>query len=315
MGVPKKNLDAEGAVARIKQNAGGCSLRERKTGFVDIFRSTPAKTVCPNFYVLAHASGCAFSPRCSYCYLKSSFWFMKESEAFTNVEKMAREIRNWIARDDLESYVLNTGNLSDSLSFEEARPLILRLTELFREEAEKKGRKHALLLVTKGGMRQCEPLLETESCRNVILSFSVNNANAARKHEKGAPSVHDRMGAARRLKEKGWRIRIRIDPMIKGFDYGEIAGRVGRLAPELVTLGCLRAESNLPRFAGKDLFAELETPSDNGGMARYPAKQRLALYRQAAEILRGACPVGLCEETADIWEALRLDAGNCNCVA
>lgn len=298
----------------IKNNAGGCVLRERKTGFVDIFRSTPTGTVCPNFYVLAHANGCAFSPRCTYCYLKSSFWFLKQDQAFTNVNKMTTEIRNWIARDNLESYMLNMGNLSDSLAFEEKRPLILRLTEIFREEAEKKDRKHTLLLVTKGGARECGPLFETESCRNVILSFSVNNPAAARKLEKGAAPVRDRIEAARRLKKKGWRIRIRIDPMIKGFDYREIAGRVKILAPERVTLGTLRAESNLPRFAGKGLFAELETPSNRTGLARYPGNQRLALYRQAVEILSGSCPIGLCEETPDIWKALRLDTDcNCNC--
>ena len=45
------------------------TLRKRKTRFVEIFRTTPAKTVCPNFFVLTHANGCAFTPECSYCFL------------------------------------------------------------------------------------------------------------------------------------------------------------------------------------------------------------------------------------------------------
>ncbi len=143
-----------------KRGRLACQHRERKSKFVDIFRTTPVNTVCPNFYVLAHADGCSFAPQCSYCYLKSSFWFLRSPEVFTNFDKMTAEIKAWLARDELESYVLNMGNLSDSLVFEEARPLIGAVVELFRKEAEAKGRRHTLLLVTKGGTPECGPLLE-----------------------------------------------------------------------------------------------------------------------------------------------------------
>ena len=292
-----------------------CAVRERRKKFVDIFRTTPPQTVCPNFYVLAHANGCTFQPQCTYCFLKSSFWYLSEPEAFSNTDRMRKEVRNWIRRDGLESYVLNTGNLSDSLAFETARPLIAGLVELFRDEAEAKGRKHTLLLVTKGGVRDCKPLLEMQPCRNVIVSFSVNAPEAARIHEKGAAPVADRLRAASRLKSRGWRIRMRIDPMILGFDYRGIAEQVRRLAPERVTLGTLRAEHNLPRFAGNGLFKDLERPADPKALARYPMDVRLALYRQASEVLAKVCPVALCEETLETWNALGLDAESkkCNC--
>src|SRR3989304_5051045 len=106
------------------------ALKERETKFVEIFRTTPPKTVCPNFYVLAHANGCTFAPACEYCFLKSSFWYLTEPLAFTNTDKMLAEIKGWIRRDDLESYVLNTGNLSDSLAFETARPLVCALVNV-----------------------------------------------------------------------------------------------------------------------------------------------------------------------------------------
>jgi hypothetical protein len=114
---------------------------------IDLFRTTPARTVCPNFYVLSHANGCAFSPQCDYCYLKSSFWGLRAQEAFSNVEAMLREVDAWIARDDLETYVLNSGNLSDSLAFEHVRPLTSRLVELFRQEAQAKGRQGRLAVL------------------------------------------------------------------------------------------------------------------------------------------------------------------------
>lgn len=289
-------------------------LRPRRTKFVEIFRTTPPRTVCPNFYVLSHANGCAFSPQCTYCYLKSSLWHLGGQHVFTNIPRMLREVRRWIRRNNLESYVLNTGNLSDSLTFEFRRPIMRDLVELFREEAEARGRPHTLLLVTKGGLRECRPLFALEPCANVVVSFSVNNPAAAARYERGAAPIAERIQAARRLKRAGWRLRIRIDPMIQGYRYAAIARQVRRLKPERVTLGSLRAEPNLDRFVQKGLFADLEALPD-GGLARYPLRTRLALYREALRELDGICPIGLCEETYDVWNALGLDTRlkSCNC--
>lgn len=290
-------------------------FRKRKSRFVEIFRTNPPKTVCPNFFVLAHANGCAFAPRCSYCYLKTSFRNRLKQDVFSNVDKMLGETRRWIKRDNLESYFINTGNLSDSLTFEEHRPLMSKLIELFRKEAEAKGRKHTLLIVTKGGARQCRTFLNTKPCANVVISFSVNNPDAGRKHEAGAATVEDRLQTAGALRKKGWRIRIRIDPMIMGYDYKWIARQVKKLRPERVTLGSLRAEPGLEFFMPRELSKGIERPAEKHALGRYPRKTRLALYREATVILRRVCPIGLCEETKDIWDALGLntEAKSCNC--
>jgi DNA repair photolyase len=292
-------------------------MRERKSKFVEIFRTNPPKTVCPNFFVLAHANGCAFAPRCSYCYLKTSFRNRRKQDVFSNVEKMLKQAKTWIKQDDLESYVLNTGNLSDSLSFEAHRPLMSKLIELFRNEAEAKGRKHTLLMVTKGGLKECQVFFETKPCANVVISFSVNNPDAAKEHESGAPPIKERLLAARKLKKQGWRVRIRIDPMILGYDYKWITTEVKKLRPERVTLGTMRAEHGLEFFMPKELGEKLERPPEKRALARYPRESRLKLYRSAQRILGKICPMGLCEETKDIWDALGLDteAKSCNCGA
>ena len=295
-----------------------CAERERKSSFIRLLHTTPAKTVCPNFYLLAHANGCTFSPRCSYCYLKSSFGHLKGEEVFTNVDTMLDEVKRWIHRDGLDTYILNMGNLSDSLAFEDVRPVVPQLVELFRTGAEANGRPHTLLLVSKGGTKDCEGLFKTEPCQNVIVSFSVNSPEAARRHERGPATIADRMRAAERLSKNGWRIRIRLDPMMRGFDYTEIIERLRRLSPERVTLGSLRAEKNLYRHSDDGLFDELQKPPGHDkvfSLARYPKKERLAMYQQAVDVLRDVCPIGLCEETTDIWDALGLDteAKTCNC--
>ena len=50
---------------------------ERRTQFVEILRRTPPRTICPNFYALSHANGCAFAPACDYCYLQSALWYLE----------------------------------------------------------------------------------------------------------------------------------------------------------------------------------------------------------------------------------------------
>lgn len=292
-----------------------CVLRERKTGFVDIFRTSPAENVCPNFYVLTHANGCTFAPLCDYCYLKSSLWFLPTPEAFSNTDRLVDEVRAWIGLDNLESYVLNSGNLSDSLTFEARRPLMGRLVELFRSEAEAAGRPHTLLLVTKGGTEECRGLLDTPPCRNVVVSFSVNSPEAAAALERGAAPVAERLTAARCLKQAGWRLRIRIDPMIRGYDYDSLIAEVRQLAPERITVGALRAEPNLLRHVNHGLFADLVPAADPKGYARYPLEERLAMFRRATEALAAVCPMGLCEEPEAVWKALGLDveAKACNC--
>jgi spore photoproduct lyase len=299
----------------MTQNAiAPCTLRDRRSRFVELFRTTPARTVCPNFYVLAHANGCLFAPPCEYCYLKSSLWHVDRPEAFANVDRMADEVRRWIAKDGLESTVLNTGNLSDSLIFESARPMLARLIPLFREAASA-GRPHTLLLVTKGGVRECRPLLDAAPCANVIVSFSVNAADVAARYESGAAPSSDRLAAAAGLKAAGWRVRIRIDPIFAGHDYRAVTGAVARLGPERVTLGTLRAEPHLRRIVDHGLFDGLQDPSEPGGLARYPDAVRLAAYRPISGALRTVCPVGLCEEPREMWDALGLDADAtpCNC--
>jgi DNA repair photolyase len=294
--------------------SGVPSRLERRTPFVQILRTTPSLTVCPNFYVLSHANGCGFSPACGYCYLQSSLWYLDAPRVYTNVDDLLGDVSAWIARDGLESTVLNTGNLADSLGFERERPLTARLVELFRSEAERNGRPHALLLVTKGGRDDIAPLTGLAPTPNVITSFSLNAPEAAAVHERGAPPVAERLAAARALRDAGWRVRIRIDPMIAGHAYADLADRVGDLAPERVTLGCLWADRGL-LLKGNGVFAALEPLEEPDGLARYPRGDRIRMYREAIQALSGRAPVGLCEETADIWAAVGLDPEDktCNC--
>lgn len=281
--------------------------------YLALLRSTPARTVCPNFYLLDHARGCNFN--CSYCFLRDIEYNRKERRVFGDIDRLQDELRAWIAQDNLETYLANSGNMTDSLSFEKERPMWGDLIEFMRETAEKPGRPHCLLVVTKAGLSHCGAFLEHEPCRNIIVSFSINAPEAAQDHEPGAATTAERLKAARTLREMGWRVRVRMDPMIKGYDYSGLIADVAAIAPERVTLGTLRADPTLlPEVRDVDIFRELEEPEPES-IARYPRAERLAMYRDAVEGLRDVTSIGLCEETEDVWLELGLDAENktCNC--
>ena len=288
----------------------GCSNPEP---YIELLRSTPTNTVCPNFYLFDHARGCNFN--CSYCFLRDTEYARKEKRIFRDTDRLFSELDEWVARDDLETYLANAGNMTDGLSFEKERPLWGDLIEFMREHAEAKGRPHCLLVVTKAGLSHCGAFLEHEPCRNIIVSFSINAPEAARDHEPGAAPTPDRLKAARTLRGMGWRVRIRIDPMIKGYDYAGVVDAVADIAPERVTLGTLRADPTLlPEVRGVDIFKQLEEPEAES-IARYPLDERLEMYGRAVDKLRGVSSIGLCEETEDVWRALGLDADGktCNC--
>ena len=114
--------------------------------------------------------------------------------------------------------------------------------------------------------------------------------------------------------QRGWRVRIRIDPMIRGYDYTFLVEQVAALKPERVTIGSLRAEKNLvPRVPGEILDGLVLAKGED--MRRYPIAERIAMYRPAVKRFRKVCGVALCEETPEVWDALGLDkeAKLCNC--
>jgi spore photoproduct lyase len=281
--------------------------------YLTLLRSTPVRTVCPNFYLLDHARGCNFN--CSYCFLRDIEYNRKERRLFSDTDRLRQEIIDWVAKDDLETYLANAGNMTDGLSFEKERPIWGMLIETMREHAEAKSRPHTLLVVTKAGLDMCGAFLEHAPCRNVIVSFSINAPDAARDHEPGAAPSADRLAAAKKLRDLGWRVRVRMDPMIAGYDYAAVAREIAAIAPERVTLGTLRADPTLlPEVRDVPIFTLLEEPEPES-IARYPRPNRMEMYTTVTNILRGKTSIGLCEETDDVWAELGLDYENktCNC--
>ncbi len=90
-------------------------------------------------------------------------------------------------------------------------------------------------------------MLELEPTPQVVFSWSVNAEEVAARWEHGTPLPSQRFEAARRMKAAGWPVRFRLDPMVPydGWRSGYEAAirEINGVAPEMVTLGALRATS------------------------------------------------------------------------
>jgi spore photoproduct lyase len=286
--------------------------RPRRSKFIRYFDKTPPGIVCPHFHILAHGNGCLF--RCAYCYLQLTFRGKVGPTVFTNVGDMLAEVDAFLARE--EPAVLNAGELSDALALDDRTGLTKELVPRFAAQG-----RHLLLLLTKSA--NVDNLLNLDHKGRTVVSFSVNAADVAAKYELGSPSPAERVAAARRAAQAGYRIRFRLDPVIPvpGWEdsYPAILEQLLEQAPpERVTFGSLRYFPNVKTYArklGRDAsafdYASEHTAAD--GRRRVPTPLRLRIYKHLMDLVPAGVETGLCKETEACHRALGIEKVACNC--
>lgn len=312
---PQEQTDSEPlfSVNKKKQRKFGFVLRRRHTSFIHYFDKTPPGIICPHFYILAFANGCPFN--CDYCYLYLTLRHWPKPTVFSNTARMFQEIRDWLYSTKNPS-VLNAGELSDSLVWDSQINLTANLIPLFSIQ-----NKHKLLLLTKSA--NISELLKIPATPQVIVSWSVNAERVSEKYEKQAPPVRARLMSAKRLKDLGWKIRLRLDPIIpiQGWrdSYASLVEEIANVQPETITIGSLRFFPTLQNHAPEsDVFSFAIDEMDPDGRMRIPFEQRLEMYQHIISLLKSAMPlarIGLCKETEKMHKALGFpgEGQTCNC--
>jgi len=315
-------MEDKGKLMRTRAHAPHIS----RSSFIKQFHCPEEESgiVCYPFWELVAAAGCPY--RCAYCFLQGTLSYVfgrypLTGAIFSNWRDMLPEVEQWLAHPSPRMMVL--GELQDGLAFDGAykrlagRSLTEMLIPLFAAQS-----RHKLLFLTKSVLlRHAKALPPSEQ---VLFSWSVNAERAAQRWEVGAPSPLRRLEAAKTMKDLGWPVRIRLDPMIP-FDgweqgYSEIIERINDLSPEMVTLGALRASTHLSRHAkafGRDtsVFDLLTTRDPGGFKRRLPDELHLQMLRFAVERLdRSKVKLALCKEHHSLWSALGLDFQGCNCL-
>jgi spore photoproduct lyase len=281
-------------------------LRERKSPFIHVNDTTRPGLVCGAFHAISYYIGCPYS--CSYCYLQTTFRGQIQPVAYTNRAKLLAELDAWLAQPG--SLRLNAGELMDSLALDGVIPLVDDLVPRFAAQD-----RHKLLLVTKSA--NVGNLLKHDPRGQIIVAFSVNATEVSAAYEKGPPEPLRRIEAAARVKDAGYHLTLRLDPMIPvdGWreDYARFLEEACRVVtPDQWTLGSLRYFTSLPMWTqkvGRDpsvfRFGSEWTPGDR--RRRIPLALRADMYSTAMDIIRerqGDLAVRLCKETVALHRRL-----------
>jgi spore photoproduct lyase len=166
-------------------------------------------------------------------------------------------------------------------------------------------------------------LLEISPHNQVILSFSLNADEVAKKWEKLAPSIERRIEAGRKLTQADYEVRVRIDPIVPVPNWKEIYVNLIRqvftsFVPSRITLGSLRGlQTTINGSSDKSWLEYLKENSNWGKKIEFAT--RFEMYSTIINLLRnsyGYSDVALCKETLEMWKKLGMDFKKikCNCV-
>ena len=304
----------EGRTKKLVERVSDGSIitRFNKTPFPESLNDV----VCPHFLELKWAYGCPFD--CAWCYLKGTFRFQPDgtSPKFKPLEKVKSHVDAFLAEVD-STEILNTGEIADSLMGEKNdHPFAKFIISLFEKQA-----RHKVLFVTKSAA--IKHLLDIPVSRQVVISFSLNAEEVAKKWEKKAPTIKSRIEAAQKLYNHGYEVRIRIDPMVpvenwEKFYVQLIDQLFNSFLPERVTLGSLRGLQSTINGVKDNSWVKYLSESSNWGK-KVDFDLRAAMYGRIMSYLTrkyNYSNVALCKETVALWNELGLSYKKirCNCV-
>ena len=299
---------------------------------VDTFTMSDSRMLCPHFERLKlAANGCFY--QCDWCYLKLTY---RAAFPFINVRAQYDKIKDLLtkrlARSD-SPVIFNSGELADSLALE-------HLTRAGQEFIPWFGRSDNgyLFMLTKSD--NVDGILDLAHNGHTIIAWSLNHEAVSRKFEIGAPTFARRLEAAHKVQQAGYRVRLRLDPIVpfNGWQaaYAETIQRIfAKVAPERLTIGTLRFEEGFYKMrrtiftSGPELPGYLERmkpmfePQIFPGSTRprvgkysFPDNERANIFKFAVQEIRkySDCPIALCKESSEVWQKVGLDNSTIRCV-
>jgi spore photoproduct lyase len=275
---------------------------------------TSTDIVCPHFLEFKWALGCPYD--CAWCYLKGSLRHYSRGKSFTPKSRLTirEHLMALFRAESRGNEVLNSGEVADSLADEQfGVPFSKFIIPIFETQS-----RYKLLLLTKSN--NVGNLLNISPHRQVIVSFSVNSIPVAKRWER-APSVLDRLEAAKKVFDVGYETRIRIDPVVPyptdwQPHYKTLVDEIfARFYPERITLGSLRGlQSTINEAQDKSWVGFLEEPSRWGRRIRFDRRREtFRVIKDYLEEQYSYDKIALCKEPVATWRSLGMGWRGCRC--
>ena len=286
---------------------------------------------CYNFTkIMPYIGTCAFN--CAYCWFKDPLLLPRVNVAF--FDHFGGLLDRLRAEGATPTVFTFTQYKTDCFGLEHLTGFCRRVADVLQNEPG-----FFVQFLTKSSC--VDSLLKAPAPTKALVSFSINPPKIATEVDLGTASLAQRLEAAGRLSDAGYEVALRVDPMMvfPGWQqaYRDLAAEVVRhVRPSQVTFGTPRfqsleevtrvAETTPARSArrfmaeqlnlmveskpGQSLTTDSESAYFKNMAVSYSDDTRLALYRNAVDAFRAIDPglsLGLCEESATVWEAVGLE--------
>lgn len=277
----------------------------------DWLRACPGTSqhVCCNLWTVNPGEGCPLD--CTYCYLQSYLKRNPTLKLFTNTAEMLLAIKERVSREPSRYFRIGTGEVIDSLVFDELTDSTLELVPFFGSLPNA-----ALELKTKTNSVDNLVLVKDQAKGQTVVSWSINAKVICDNEEKMTASFEERVEAMAKVQEAGYRIGLHFDPLIhfNGWEdgYSEAVKDIFKVVnPERVawiSVSTLRYKPEMQETM-ETRFEESKIPYGEqflakDGKVRYLQPLRLKMTNfvwQRLKEVSSTLPTYMCMETPAAW--------------
>ena len=263
--------------------------------------------ICCGYQILNLVNNCEIN--CSYCilqgYLNSPY-----ITVYVNIEDLFEELAVKLNKQTNKVFRIGTGELADSLSTDHLTGYSSQLVPFFADK------KNAIIeLKTKSTL--IENFINLEHNRRTVVAWSLNTPKLISSEESAAPTLEERLTAAERCQQAGFKLAFHFDPMIYydnwDQDYHFVVNKIfEKIKPENITwisLGALRYPPHLDQIIrqnhpdSKIVYGELFPGKD--AKLRYFKPIRIKMFSKMYQWIKQLAPgvfVYLCMESSEVWQ-------------
>lgn len=227
-------------------------------------------------YYLSYENNCPFN--CLYCYLRE-YYGHGAFVFYVNMEDMFAELDEFKKKNAM----ISCGIVNDSLVLDSITGITKDLINYFKKRED-------LILEIRSKSKNIGNLIETGGSENIITSFTFSPQEVISRYEIGTALLEERVEAAVKLQQAGFKIGLRIDPMINIENCNEkyskmidlIFSKLDRSKIANIGIGSLRYRKGLKQLVTREIKTDLfynEIITGIDGKERYFKKIRLDMYK------------------------------------
>lgn len=292
--------DAEIKILNKKTIVGSDNYSDRKDTLViikekfDFVKPCPCTSncMCCGYNLINLGFGCTYE--CTYCFLQQ-YQNLHAIVLPANIEDFLARIPSAPLRQGIFPYTrIGSGEFTDSLLFDHITNYSEDIVRFFT------GRKEIFEFKTKS--TNIHNLLKLHPIPNIAIGWSVNPQNIIDTVEFLTPPLKERLLAAAKIANHGFKTAFHFDPVIYHKDwkehYGEVVSQIAETVPNgsilWISIGTLRFTRELKklietRFKDNTVLDE-EFILDFDGKLRYPKQIRQEVYQYMTTLIKEKLP-------------------------